>query len=152
MYFNSFGQLARDINALGQETVNEYDGLNRLISVTFPELNVISSTYDNNNNELTKTWQAKPGSPLANIVNTFEYDATWNKVSSFTDGENNTTTFEYDATQGTLLAITRPTIGMDTPTVTFTYNSRGQIETRTDETGIVDKFEYDATNETLLTA
>jgi YD repeat-containing protein len=31
----------------------------------------------------------------------------------------------------------------------YTYTARGQVETRTDETGIVDKFEYNATNETL---
>ena len=140
MYYNSLGSLVRDINALGQETDYEFDGLNRLILTTLPELNTIASTYDKNNNVLTKTWTAKPGSSLSDIVQSFTYNSTWNKLASFTDGVGNTTSYSYDATQGTLLTITRPIIGGQTPTVTYTYNSRGQVLTRTDETGIVNSF------------
>ncbi len=48
-----------------------------------------------------------------------------------------------------VLTIVRPVIGGMTPTVTFTYNSRGQVLTRTDETGIVDKYVYDSSTEQL---
>jgi RHS repeat-associated protein len=154
MYYNSVGSLVRDINELGQVTDFVRDGLNRLISTTFPELNVLAFTYDNYNNVLTQTWQPKPGSSLADIVQTFTYDPTWNKISTFTDGESNTTTFSYDSTHGTLQTITRPTIGGSTPTLSFTYNSYGQVLTKTDETGIVDRFIYDSATPTekLLSA
>jgi RHS repeat-associated protein len=154
MYYNSLGSLLRDINELGEETDYVRDGLNRLVSTTYPELNVLSLEYDNNNNVLSQTWQPKPGSSLSDIVQTFTYDSTWNKVASFTDGELNVTNFSYDPTQGTLLTITRPLIGGVHPTVTFTYNSFGQVLTRTDETGIVDSFVYDSSTptEALLSA
>jgi RHS repeat-associated protein len=152
MYYNSLGSLLRDINALGQETTYERDGLNRLVSTTYPELNVLALTYDNKNNVLRKTWQPKPGSGLSDVVHIFTYDPTWNKVVTFTDGLDNTTSFRYDATQGTMLTITRPAIDGQTPTVAFTYNARGQALTRTDETGIVDSFVYDSTTQKLISA
>src|SRR5262249_29958179 len=117
-----------------------------------PEQNITSWTYDNKNNVLTKTWQPKPGSSLSNVDQIFEYDSTWNKVNSSTDGRGNTTTYTYDSSQGTLLAINRPVVDGYTPTVVYTYNSRGQILTKTDETGIVDNYTYDSTFELLLSA
>lgn len=150
MYFNTLGSMIRSIDALMQETTYEFDGLNRLAEIVLPEANTIQLSYDEQNNILSRTWSPKPGSPLDDIVQLFAYDTDWNKVSSFTDGEGNETTFEYDPIQGTLLTITRPVIDSETPVVTFTYNARGQMETRTDETDIVDKYEYHLTNETLL--
>lgn len=152
MYYNELGSLLRDIDALGNETTFERDGLNRLILQTLPEGNSTETAYDENNNVLSITQIAKPGSGLSNIVNSFTYETTWNKVESFEDGEGNITSYEYDPTQGTLLKIIRPEIDSQIPEVNFTYNARGQVETRTDETGIVDKFVYDGTNEELLTS
>ncbi|MBX9722835.1 MAG: hypothetical protein K2X81_15650, partial [Candidatus Obscuribacterales bacterium] len=151
-YTNSLGSVVREINELGQVTSYEFDGLNRVISITYPELNQLLLTYDHFNNVLTKTWVAKPGSSLPNIVQSFTYESTWNRLATFEDGEGNITTYSYDPTQGTLLSITRPTIGGMTPTVVFTYNSRGQVLTKTDETGIVDFFVYDSSTEVLLSA
>ncbi len=142
MYNNNLGVVLKDINALGQETLNEVDGLNRIILTTSPELNQVQTTYDNFNNVLTTTMLPKPGSSLSNIVLISTFDPTWNKVATFKDGEGNETSFAYDSSQGTLLSITRPTIGGMTPVINFTYNSRGQLLTRTDETGIVDNFVY----------
>ncbi|MBX9567463.1 MAG: hypothetical protein K2X77_01150 [Candidatus Obscuribacterales bacterium] len=152
MYFNEVGSVLRDIDALGNETSFERDGLDRVTKVTLPEENSTETSYDENNNVLTTTQVAKPGSGLSDIVQTFTYESTWNKVETFEDGEGNITSYEYDPTQGTLLKITRPEIDSQIPEVNFTYNARGQVETRTDETGIVDKFVYDGTNEELLSS
>jgi YD repeat-containing protein len=150
-YRNSLGSVVKQINELGQETIYARDGLDRVTSITYPELNVVAFTYDNNNNVLTKTWQPKTGSGLPNIVETFTYDSTWNKLSSFEDGEGNVTSYTYDSIQGTLLTMTRPVIDGTAATVAFTYNSSGQILTKTDETGLVEQFAYDSDTELIST-
>lgn len=151
-YSDSLGSALKEVDAEGHSTIYQYDGLNRQVSITYPEGNAILTEYDNNNNVLSQTYQPKPGSSLENIVQIFTYDPDWNKVVTATDGEGNTTNFEYDATQGVLLTVTRPEIDSEIPTVGYTYNARGQVETRTDETGIVDKFVYSSTNEKLESA
>lgn len=148
-YFNNLGAITRSIDALSFEVDNVYDGLNRLIQTTLPEGNQVLWTYDANNNPLTKTQVPKSGSGLSTVVETFTYDPTWAKVASYEDGNSNTTTYAYDGTTGNLLTIERPVIGVLTPTVTLTWNGRGQVLTSEDETGIVTKFTYDATLETM---
>ncbi len=148
-YLNPLGSIIKQIDGLGNATTTVYDGLNRPIEVIQPEGNKVVSTFDKNNNPLTITAVAKSGSGLSNIVQTFTYHATWAKVLTAQDGRGNTTTFSYDGANGNLLTIQRPIIGGFTPTVTMTWNSRGQMLTRTDETGIVTQFNYDASTEKL---
>lgn len=148
-YFNRRGFVVKHIDQLENETVTAYDGLGRVIKVTAPEGNSTEYQYDSNNNVSAVTFKAKSGSGLSDIVNEFTYNSTWNKVATAEDGRGNLTTYTYDGTNGNLTKIERPTIGMDTPTIEFTYNSRGQILTRTDETDIVTEYAYDASKEEL---
>ena len=148
-YYNNLGAATRAIDALGQETKNVYDGLNRLIQTIVPEGNQVLLTYDSNNCMLTRTQVPKSGSGLSNIVETFTYDPLWAKVQTYQDGRLNTTTFTYDAVLGNMLTIQRPVVGGFTPTVTKTWNARGQMLTETDETGVVTKYVYDGTLEKL---
>ncbi len=148
-YVNRLGAVTRSIDALGNETVNVYDGLNRLIQTTMPEGNQIEWTYDLNNSPLSIRKIAKPGSGLSDIVENFTYDSTWAKLETLEDGNGNTTTCTYDGSTGNLLTIERPIVGGSTPTITMTWNARGQMLTRTDETGIVTKMTYDASTEKL---
>lgn len=149
-YYNSRGLLLKETNALGHTWTYDFDGISRLVKTTMPEGNSVVMTYDHKNNVLTRTMKAKPGSPLADIVNSFTYHSTWNKMLTATDGRSNTTTFTLDAATGNLLTIQRPQVAGQTPTVTFTYNSRGQILTITEETGIVTKNTFDTSTENLL--
>ena len=86
---------------------------------------------------------------LSDVVEILTYDPTWAKVAAYQDRNGNTTIFTYDGTQGTLLNVQKPAIGMSTPTVTITYNARGQVETYEDESGVLTKFTYDATFENM---
>ena len=149
LYQNQYGKVLRDINALGQTTVNVFDGLNRLVSATLPEGNQVLWTYDANNNPLTKTQVPKSGSGLSNVVETFTYDPTWAKVKTYKDGNLNTTTYTYDPTLANLLKIQRPAIGGVTPTVTQRWNSRGQLLSSIDETGVQTQFTYDTSTEKM---
>ncbi len=150
MYWNEFGSMVKETNALGQTTSYEYDGLNRLVKTTLPEQNSVEVTYDTKNNVLTRTLKPKPVSSLPDIVNSFTYHSTWNKVATATDGRGKVTTNSYDSMTGRLLSIQQPQVGGLTPTWTFTYNSRGQLLTATDPTNIVTKNTFDTTTEKLL--
>lgn len=148
-YFNRFGTTSKEIDQVGQVTKHEFDGLNRKTKTIFPEGNELRWTYDLKNNVLSETRVAKSGSGLANVVNSWTYHSTYNQPITHTDGRSNQTTFSYDASTGNLLTIQRPQVGGLTPTVTMTWNTRGQIKTRTDETSIVTEWNYDTTTEKL---
>ncbi len=151
LYFNRFGSTVRTIDALGFKRDYVYDGLQRQISKTLPEGNQFQWVYDSKNNVLVRTSIAKSGSGLANIVENFTYDATYNKVHTFQDGRGNTTTYNYDAATGNLLNVQRPLIGGLVPQITYSYNGRGQVLTETDETGVLIHYTYDVITEELLT-
>ncbi len=149
-YYDSADNTVREIDALGNVTGMEFDGLGRLVKKVMPEGNFITWQYDLKNNVLTETMVPKPGSALANIVKTNTFDPLWNKVAVATDGRGNSTTMSYDPVTGNLLQIERPVVGGQTPTVTMTWNARGQMLTRVDETGIVTSMVYDTATENLL--
>ncbi len=146
-YLNRSGLPVKTINQVGKVSTNIWDGLDRLKQATMPEGNSTVYTYDDNNNVLTVTAKAKPGSGLSDIVNTFTYHSTWNKVATAQDGRGNTTTYTWNATTGTLTKVERPVIVGLTPTTSFSYNARGQVITTTDPTGIVSQINYHATLE-----
>lgn len=147
--YDRFGNTLKEIDELGFETVSEFDGLQRITQKTLPEGNSTSWLYDEKNNILTLTKSAKPDSELDDIVENFTYHSTFNKVETYEDGRGNTTTNTYDASTGDLLKIERPKVDSQTPTVTMSYNNRGQILSRIDETGIQTQCEYDGTTEEL---
>lgn len=148
-FFNRVGYTTKIVNSLNQVRTLQYDGALRQIKATFPEGNSLEWTYNNKNFITAKTTKPKTGSPLANLVESFTYNATWNKVATMSDALSRVTTFTYDPANGNLLTIQRPVVGGFTPTVTLTWNARGQVLTQTDETGIVTKYVYDAVTEKL---
>ncbi len=148
-YLDGHGNLISETDAAGKTTKREYDGLNRLTKITFPEGNQRVFSYDVESNILTITDKAKSGSGLTDIVQTFTYDPDFNEVATHEDGRGNTITNTYDPTTGQLLQIELPEVDSEVPTVVFTYNGRGQVLTRTDPTGIVTLNAYDATTEKL---
>ncbi|NJL70465.1 MAG: RHS repeat-associated core domain-containing protein [Candidatus Competibacteraceae bacterium] len=150
LYFNKLGSTVKEIDGLGNVTRTVYDGLNRAIEIVYPEGNKLTKTFDKNDNPLVVTWIPKPGSGLSNVVETYTYHPTWAKVATYQDGRGNTTAYSYDAANGNLLSIQKPMVGGLTPTVSMTYNARGQLLTRTDETNIVTKWSYDTTTERPL--
>ncbi len=149
-YLNRLGSTVKEIDGLGNATKTVYDGLNRPVEVIQPEGNKVVTVFDKNDNPLTITLVPKAGSGLSNIVRSFTYHATWAKPITAVDGRGNTTTLSYDAANGNLLTVQRPMVGGLTPTVTMTYNGRGQMLTLVDETGIKTEWTYDASTEKLL--
>ncbi len=149
LYLNPYGNVLKRIDREGKSWLNEFDGINRVTLSTTPEGNSMEYEYDELSNILSILVHAKPGSGLSDILNTFTYDTTWNRLATATDNASRTTIYTYDATTGQLLTVERPTIAMSTPTTTLTYTVRGQVETVEDPTGIVTEFTYDSTTEKL---
>lgn len=150
VYLNAFGDILKSIDQLGKITTQEYDGRGRLKKRIMPEGNNILYTYDSKDNVLTITNVPKVGSGLSNIVETFTYDATYNKVATSKDGKNQTTTYVYDAATGNLLTVQRPAVNGAVPKTTFRSNSRGQLISSIDPTGIQTQWIYDTATEKLL--
>lgn len=147
---NNSGKTVKTVDQLGNATLREYDVFKRLTKLTKPEGNGVANEYDSKGNLLKITRIAKSGSGLSDIETTFTYHSMFSKVATEVDGRGKTTTYTYDGATGNLLTIQRPTIGGSTPTITHTYNSRGQLLTTTDETSIVTKRVYDTVNENVL--
>jgi RHS repeat-associated protein len=71
------------------------------------------------------------------------------KPDSVTDANGNTTTETYNATTCTLTQVTQPAVAGGSPLTQYTYNTRGQVLTKTDPLNKVTNFNYSTTNETL---
>ena len=149
-YYDYLNNLIEDIDELGNITSYVRDSRGRLTLLTYPEGNTEARTYDNNNNVLSVTYGSKPGSGLANIVNSFTYDPTYNKIHTVIDGKLQTTTYNYDPETGNLLTVQRPAVTGVTPVTTMAYNAFGQVISSIDETGIQTQNNYAASTETLL--
>lgn len=149
-YMNPRGVTLSHTNEVGKKRTFQLDGLDRIVKVTQPEGNNTEFVFDENNNVLTVTAKAKPGSGLSDIVNSFTYHEDWNVVSTATDARLKTTEFSYDETTGNVVSIEHPSIDSQTPKVSFTWNSRGQMLSKTDQTGLQTQFNYDTSTEKLL--
>lgn len=151
LYYNGAGQAVKAINQLGKISTAVFDGRGRQIKATAPEGNSVETVFNALNLPTQVTAKAKPGSGLANIVTSFTYDATWNKVKTAVDGLSRTTTYNYDPANGNLLSVVTPNVtGVGASTVTMTYNARGQVLTVSDPLSMVTKNTYDVSTEKLL--
>ncbi len=154
-YYDEHGEVIQQVDELGNATTYVMDGLKRLVKKTMPEGNYVQYVYDNAHglasrlNILTETKVAKSGSGLGNIVSTWTYDATYNKPHTLLDPRSNTWTWNYDPATGNLLSFIKPVVGGLTPQESWTYNSRGQVLTYTDETSLVTQYNYDVATEKL---
>jgi len=138
-------------------TTKEYNQNMDLTRIIYPAGNCVDYTYDNKGNLLKicrKPTDATETDDPCNIVTILTYEPRYNFIKTITDPNGNVTTYTYDyedpnyGTQvGNLRKITYPTIGTETPEVSFTYNEFGQLETTKAPDGIVTKYEYYGANE-----
>ncbi|MEJ1962983.1 MAG: RHS repeat-associated core domain-containing protein [Gammaproteobacteria bacterium] len=147
------------LDEIGRQTSVVYDGRGRAKEYTYPEGDKELYSYDNQNNVILFTRKEKPGTPdLPDIVVQAAWDPTWNKPSSLVDANGAETTFSYYGTGASgaslLQSATRPAaiVGGTSPVYSFTYNTRGQVLTSTDPTGLVSASSYDPTNGNQLSS
>ena len=122
----------------------QYNSDMEITKEIFPAGNYTDYTYDANGNVLTIAREPNNGEP--NIVTTYTYESNFNFVKTRTDPLGDVTSYDYNDTNGNLIKITYPEVdtpdGPEQPTVSFTYNGYGQVETATVPDGMVIKCEY----------
>lgn len=145
----------RYLDELNRLTQAAYDGRGRVTQYTYPEGDREQLEYDARNQVTKLTRQPKPGSSESPLVIEATWHATWNKPLSVKDARGHITDFAYVASgNGTSLlqSATRPADADGVrPVYSFAYNSRGQLLSATDPTGLVIANSYHATDGNLLT-
>ncbi|WNC68730.1 RHS repeat-associated core domain-containing protein [Thalassotalea nanhaiensis] len=106
-------QVASDTGSLGNETLYEYNLNKQLEKITYPEGNSVNIYYDGNGNITSKHVHAKPGSGLASIVTTANYDLSLPGLNAFrptytVDANNNRTDYTFDSLHGGMLTKLEP--------------------------------------------
>jgi YD repeat-containing protein len=117
----------------------EYDNNLEVTRKYLPGGNYIDYTYDNIGNLLKVVQEPNNGEP--NIVTEFTYDPNFSFVKTVKDPLGNITTYDYDI-YGNLIKVTYPSVDDNTPTVEYTYNYYGQVETKIALDGIITKYLY----------
>jgi RHS repeat-associated protein len=114
--------------ATGQTTTFQYDGSARRTRETYPEGNYTQWTYDSRGNITEIRHVAKPGSGLADIVETASYDASCvnvkkcNKPNYTIDARGKRTDYTYDATHGGVTRVQLPAPDGSTPRPEINYS------------------------------
>jgi len=114
----------------------DYDTSGRVTKVTAPDGNYTQYTYDGRGNVTETRLVAKPGSGLADIVTTANYDpsctyaAKCNQPNWTKDPKNNQTDYSYNTTTGKLVTVTLPaaTSGAVQPATTYGYTAVNGIQ------------------------
>ncbi|MDP9877263.1 RHS repeat-associated protein [Variovorax boronicumulans] len=130
-YIDGSGNIIQSRTPAGNYTVNTYDGQSRLLTKLLPEGNYTQYAYDDapcagadkrcTHNVKTVTSVGKPGSGLANRVQSFTYEAAFNKVATATDARGKVTSYTYTA-QGLPLTATSPVDAAGVaPQTSYTY-------------------------------
>jgi YD repeat-containing protein len=103
-------------DTLGSKISYDYDIYGRTTKVTYPEGNYVSVVYDDRGNVTQRRTVAKPGSGLADIVETASFPANCdelnyricNKPTASTDAKNAQTDYVWSDVHGQILSETKP--------------------------------------------
>jgi RHS repeat-associated protein len=157
VYYDEFGRAVKHVDEAGRAVNSSYDGLDRLVSRTYPEGDQELFQYDARSNVIEMRRKAKPGSGLADLVTSATWDATWNKPLTVTDPLGRVTNLSYNASgtagAGLVKEVLRPvaTAGGVRPKYTFTYAATTGLVTQetspigtVQTTSVVTNHTYDA--------
>jgi RHS repeat-associated protein/uncharacterized repeat protein (TIGR01451 family) len=158
-YTNKWGSWTERTDALGRTWLYERDERDNITRETRPDGSCTDYTYDGHGNMLSESWmtaaQCADPDPQSEHEWTYTYEQSapyLRNVKTATDPMGNTTMYYYDyelgvGSRGDLVKVVYPAVedengSMVNPTITYTYNARGEIETATDERGTVTKYIY----------
>ncbi|MBL8537074.1 MAG: hypothetical protein JNM59_06685 [Hyphomonadaceae bacterium] len=158
-YFDGLGQPSRVVNRLNYESRTQYDALRRVTQSTMPEGNYETYAYDGRHNRIETWTYGRPGTAEAatpiNVSAT--YDTLCNMPLTQTDGRRYTTTYALLANRCLISTMTQPGVdngvnastALENPVTAYTWNSFGQLLTRTDPTSRVTTNAYNASTNYL---
>ena len=148
-HFNKQGRTTLEIDASGHGINYIIDGHNRLVEKIFSEGNSIEYEYDENHNPVKEKINPNPASGEPTIIKSYTYEPVFNRLKTSIDPLGNTTIFTYDS-NGNLIQIDQPETDGNIPQTNFSYNTRGQVESRTDAEGRTIDYTCDGTTGDLL--
>jgi YD repeat-containing protein len=131
--FDALNRLWKDIGAVNQTTVYEYDANGNLTSITDPLNRQSTNTYDALNRLISST-------DAASGITQYGYDGQ-DRLISVTDPKSLVTQYQRDG-----LGNLKQQISPDTGNTGYTYDEAGNFLTRTDAKGQVANYAYDALN------
>ncbi|PXA77560.1 hypothetical protein DMC25_23060 [Caulobacter sp. D4A] len=137
----------RNIDELGRTTRSLMDGRGRVFKRTYPEGNYDQFEYDDRDNVTKVIKGGKPGSALADLVVTAEYDTVFNKPLWLKNARAHRTDYTYVASgagAGEIASIIQPVVNGVRPVWSFEYGAAGLPTKVTDPTGVVTATAYDA--------
>ena len=116
---------------LSRTTSWQYDSSGRVTRVIRPEGNYTQLTYDSRGNVTEMREMTKPGSGLADIVTSANYDASCTYVAKCNqpnwtkDAKGNQTDYTYNASTGDVVTVAAPAAssGGTRPTTTYSYTT-----------------------------
>ncbi|MGA9129688.1 MAG: chitobiase/beta-hexosaminidase C-terminal domain-containing protein, partial [Terracidiphilus sp.] len=163
MIYDSYGDLLQSTDPLGNTTINAYDSNHNLTSVIDPLGHTSTYAYDTNGNKTSSTYPVTATS--VNTTSTTAYNQ-YSEPTSTTDEIGNTRTFNYDTNSnpqsvtdsiGTLASflfnpngeLNAGAIGYDAyaqpaKASFFTYDTYGNMTSRTDALGRSTIYTYDS--------
>ena len=121
--YDSYGNLTRVIDSLGNETVSSYDDIGNLKTMTTPEGNTFTYDYDK-----------------------------LNRVTMVTDPQGNTTESEYDGVGNIVTLTIRDVLSPENPVITaYEYDEADRLKKTTDALGNTTEYEYDLVGNLITT-
>ncbi len=144
-YYDELGNVTRQVDATGAETLFEYYPGTTLVKYETDDLgNVTSRAYDSRENLLVEITGALTAEEPLTATTGYITRYTYNEFSSpltITDPNGNLTEFTYDS-RGNLLSQIQHGADGETLTTGFTYTSGGDIASITDAEGNVTSYTY----------
>lgn len=140
-YFDRFGNVVRGINGRGRAITTHYNGMQLPVSVTHPEGDSVTTSYDGNGNpRVVRRWDPGKTHKLETWI---EYDYAWNKPKRQIDERGHDTLLTYN-NFGELIERQGPLVaGLGRSTERWTYTGRGQVATYTASSGTQSLYAYD---------
>ncbi len=159
--FNKSGSWKTKTDALSRTTTFERDSADRITRYTEPDGDCTLFVYDFRGNVQVETHMPAEQCAIQNpaerdpakvIIKRATYESRFNQIKTLTDGRGNITTFVYDyednlGDAGKLVRIVYAAVADETgqmvnPTVRYTYNALGLLESVTDPRGSSTRYVY----------
>ena len=162
---DKWGRWLTKTDAEGNTTSFQRDSAGNLTQQTFPDGSCVVYQYNLLGKMLATARMEADQCALdederdtsAMQITAYAYEETYNKVKTVADPEGNVTTYIYDYEEdagdsGNVIRIESPEVEDEngdtvTPSVSYTYNTAGQVTSVTDEAGTVTRYVYTSGSE-----